>query len=437
MSKRIALCVDREACLDPGIIGLDGETLDGQPWLTVLNRAEDARATIAESQDISEAWVISCEGVEPINLAATLKADRPGLSVRLVAADGGGSLLSRAHTASIDEVMTPAAFVQAYGAAKRGAAPSAQPAQKSAEFDPATSIFLPGYGILENEEPDDGPDDLQTAPAAAPAPETSQAIEVVSSTFLMPVVSGSGGAGKSTISVLSALICANAGLHTLLFDCDLQFGDAVLAVGATDAPTVEDMLARPDTMEKLAQTEGLAVLAAPRRLESADYLSRRIPEVLVAAAARFDVIVANTGSSWSEYHAALLERASAALFLVDQRASSLRACKHALDLCMRCGIATGPFRFVLNRCAKGSLFNSVDVSCALQGNPVLELRDGGRDVEEYMGAGAAAEIISWKDPQELMNLGTIVAVTRPGYDKTKIFYELIKARIPLESFVFL
>ena len=53
------------------------------------------------------------------------------------------------------------------------------------------------------------------------------------------------------------------------------------------------------------------------------------------------------------------------------------------------------------------------------------------------GADAAAEIISWKDPLELVKMCRIVAVTRPGYDKSKIFYGLIKARIPLDSFIFL
>ena len=53
------------------------------------------------------------------------------------------------------------------------------------------------------------------------------------------------------------------------------------------------------------------------------------------------------------------------------------------------------------------------------------------------GADAAAEIISWKDPHELVKLCQIVAVTRPGYDKSKIFYELRKAGISPYSFTFL
>lgn len=108
---------------------------------------------------------------------------------------------------------------------------------------------------------------------------------------------------------------------------------------------------------------------------------------------KFDVVIANTGAAWAEQHAALLERSNAALFLVDQRASSIRACKHALELCARCGIATGPFKFAINRCAKGAPLTSIDVSCALRGVPVFELRDGGPDVEELLGAGSPAELL--------------------------------------------
>ena len=46
-----------------------------------------------------------------------------------------------------------------------------------------------------------------------------------------PVVSGSGGAGKSTVSVLSALIAQRMGYNTLLLDFDLQFGDAPALMG--------------------------------------------------------------------------------------------------------------------------------------------------------------------------------------------------------------
>ena len=119
-----------------------------------------------------------------------------------------------------------------------------------------------------------------------------------------------------------------------------------------------------------------------------------LPALLDSAMAHFDAIVANTGANWGEQHAVLLERSSRALFLVDQRASSLRACKHAVELCARCGIAASPFLFVANRCSKRSLFSSIDVSCAMQGAHAAELKDGGVEVEQALGTGLAYDLVS-------------------------------------------
>ena len=120
----------------------------------------------------------------------------------------------------------------------------------------------------------------------------------------------------------------------------------------------------------------------------------RAPQLLDQLTARFDVVVANTGAAWAEQHALLLERSSKALFLIDQRPSSLRACQHALDLCARCGIATGPFLYAVNRCSKNALFTSIDVSCSLRGAHVFELKDGGGEANIVRFPESRHEIFS-------------------------------------------
>ena len=120
-----------------------------------------------------------------------------------------------------------------------------------------------------------------------------------------------------------------------------------------------------------------------------------VVDVLVAS---FDFVVANTGGGWDDVHLLLLERAAASLFLVDQRASSVRACRHALDLCLRCGIATGSFLLAVNRCTRHAPFTSIDVSSALDGAHVAELADGGREVEELLGAGMAQSLVEASSP---------------------------------------
>ena len=355
MAARVALCLDDAMRQDPGLIGLDGESLESQAWLDVFLSGEEARRALSQNEAIEEAWVVASDDVEPINLAATLKADRPDLNVKLVAFEGCGSLYSRAHTALIDEVVDNPAFVRCYTLAKSG------------------------YS--------------ETGVALRSEPKRPVAIAKASRAFLLPVVSGSGGAGKSSVSVVGAHIARAMGYRTLLLDYDLQFGDVAVMAGVENALTVDEAISRPDRLDQeLKRDPGFAVIAAPPRLEAAESVVRAIPGFLDDVSESFDVIVANTGAAWAEQHAALLERCSAALFLIDQRASSIRACRHALELCARCGIASGPFRFAVNRCSKNAPLSSIDVSCALQGAPVFELKDGGRDVEDYLSAGAVTDL---------------------------------------------
>lgn len=213
--------------------------------------------------------------------------------------------------------------------------------------------------------------------------------------LVMPVVSGSGGAGKSSIAVIAAIAARDRGFKTLLLDFDLQFGDMAVMAGVPDALAIDEAIRRPDLLDReIGKGLPLTVLAAPDRIEVAEEVVEAAPRLLDKLMGSFEVIVANTGAAWAEQHAVLLERSTAALFVVDQRASSVRACKHALELCARCGIAAGPFRFVINRCGKNALLTAIDVSSALDGVPVMELKDGGRDVEDYLGGGNADELIA-------------------------------------------
>lgn len=384
MSARIILCVDSASCVQPAIVGLDGEQLDAQAWIDIAQTGEEARSALSEGEGYDEAWVLSSDDVEPINLAATLKGDCPGMRVCLVG-NGDGSMRSRAYTANIDEVMSVADFVEAYRRMKARFGMQASPQSN------ATDIRVRQPHV----EPDEGSLSVLPTSRKALLPRVDGELpNTKGKGFLMPVVSGSGGAGKSAISTIAALVAHRAGYRTLLLDYDLQFGDVAAALGISDAPPIDELVAHPDTLDRLCATGSLpAVATAPARMETADSLAAEMPEFLSLLRMRFDVIIANTGAAWTEHHATILEQSNVALFLVDQRASSLKACKHALQLCSRCGIASSPFRFALNRCARNGLLTSIDVSCALRGAPVFELRDGGPAVEEYFASGAALQLV--------------------------------------------
>ncbi len=447
MMPSIALCVDSESMKQPALIGLSGENLAAQDWLVLYTSADEARSSLLVDAETDEVWVASSDDMDPINLAAAVKRDRRERGVYLLAFQGTGSLWSRAHAAGIDATFSHQAFLERYRREKRRRGS----ARVSGGLPIAASPDIPVDGIdvfadagcarasEEGKGGSDGGAEGSAAPsgsgealrgaateAALPAEsmpsarnervlvasEALNAAETVrmcaqtepirldasapasQRAFLLPVASGSGGAGKSTVAVLAAVLAHRLGHRTLLLDFDLQFGDMREMLGAPDALAVDEGLAAPARLARLASEGGKpALLAAPRRLEAYEAIAGEASALLDCLMPRFDVIVANTGAAWREEHAVLLERSSKALFLVDQRASSLRACKHAVELCARCGIATSPFVFVANRCAKGSLFSSIDVSCAMQGARAAELRDGGREVEDLLEAGMPLDLV--------------------------------------------
>lgn len=377
--SQVILCADSESLLHPELIGLDDENLGALPWLLPFSSACEARAHAHEAQDVKEVWIASSDDVEAINLAAALKRDNASLRVYLVAFETSGSLLSRVDAAGVNGALSKQGFVRRFAQEKRRHLQEEASCEQEAE--------------AQDVSPGDGRGGRSGAHAMSLARPTAQG----SGAFLMTVVSGSGGAGKSAVAAVAAYLACRRGHRTLLLDADLQFGDLHWLTGASGRFTLDQLLLEEGTQAWAALPDGAGhptLLAAPRRLEQAEVLPRRLSGKLDDLLARYDVVVANTGAHWAEHHAVLLERSACVLFLVDQRASSVRACRHALDLCSRCGIASGSFQYVLNRCSRTAPLTSIDVSCALQGAHVSELKDGGSAVEELLGAGMIDELLA-------------------------------------------
>ncbi len=388
---KVALCIDPASVRHPEAIGLDGECLEAQPWLELYTEAASARASLKDRTGIDEVWVVSCDEVAPINLAASIKADGPDRPVCMLVAKDSGSLCSRVRAAGIEEALSPTDFAQRYDRRKRA----------------ARSWGLANIPEAAPTAPqEDGGGKAPACPAPVPKPDPRAVLkkpkglaEKEKNAFLISVVSGSGGSGKSTVAALCACLAQVHGLETLLLDFDLQFGDAASLLGAREPFTVDDVLENPSRLDALKGDSGRpAVLAPPSHIEDAEAVAEQSGAVIDFLSPRFDVIVANTGAAWADQHAVLLERSSKTIFLIDQRPTSLRACRHALDLCARLGIATGPFVFALNRCSKNAPFTPLDVSCVFGGTAVAELKDGGFDVESLLGAGEPLDLIGEGNP---------------------------------------
>ncbi len=457
IDDRIVFCVDSESVRYPESLGLEDENLEHQGWLVLMNDPFETRRYFSKHPSVGTAWVLSSDSVEGINLAATLKRDNPGCCVRLISFDSSGSLLSRCRAAHLEPVIGKAAFLKLYETKKTEFRPSAaersearirggsgRHARFSTKADEmvwdrelrlgADMSFAEAERIMEEERgesreqvPDIEEPSFGNYSSSASAKELSVPLresfsrvsyrqpqqeskaekianailkktESGNSAFVLAVVSGGGGSGKSAVSATAAVMAQARGYKTLLLDADLQFGDMKYLMGREQSIDLTDIMAHPERIERVSPEGSLpALIASPKRLEQSELVVSKMAELIDFLKGYYEVIVVNTGAFWLEQHVQILETADRALFLVDQRPSSVRACMHALSLCSRCGVAAQPFSFALNFCSRHSLITAFDVSCAVQGAHVFELKDGGKEVAELLGAGLPLELLHAKN----------------------------------------
>ena len=444
MRQPIVLCADSFSLRFPEVLGLPDEQLSSQAWLKVFSDGEEARGYVAEHPETPEVWVLGSDDMEAINLAAAIKADcaqgpDAGTGAVYLVTEEAGDVPYRAQAADLDGILSPARFVCRYAEEKIGWAKRCQ----------VRVTLIPGAKVLEDRRSRDVAEELPvgataqvpvtSAPkVAAPVdehvafervsetaatveekmvPAAAQVVPVVQTEHqseaetraartairraaLFPVISATGGAGKSTVAALGALSAARLGRKVLLVDADFQFGDMAAMLADSDGvgkrrPTFDEVLDGTFDMEVLAaetregQVAVLGALASPERAEACE---ERFPAVLAEALRFFDVVVVNTGASFGEVQATLIDRATRVLYVLDQRPFGIRVASGVLNLCSRCGIATGAFTFLVNRCHRGGLYTGADVAGAL-GYAATELPDGGLEAEELTAAGRTSDLL--------------------------------------------
>lgn len=383
----VTLCADTASVTHPEMLGLDGERPESQGWLRIVTDGARAREQVQSEDGAHEVWVAGSDDVDAINLAATLKRDCQEGHICLLAPERSGSLYSRAQAAGIDEVFDQPTFASRYLAYKH----------KSQTDSPVVSTPSQATGVRVVEVSKDAPP-VAEQPARFKPEIHVPAKQTASKGFLLAVVGAGGGVGKSSVAVMAACASQHAGHSTVIVDADLQFGDIRYLMGSNDALTLDQAVAAPGRLDTLEPQGALpAIVAAPSHVEQSEVVFDQLDAIVDRLLQRFAVVVVNTSSWYNDAQIKVIEKASNVLFIVGQRPSSVRACRHALALCARCGVAAQPFLFALNRCSRHALFSSIDVSCALQGVHVDELQDGGREVEELLGAGQPLDLLNSKN----------------------------------------
>lgn len=433
MNGKTILCIDTEALKRPGLVGLNDEDIASQNWLEIYNVATDARNALKKDRSCNDVWVVSCDDMEGINLAAALKHDSSESNIELVSFGGTGSEVGRCEAAGVGLIRGRSEFVKRYSEQKIrqgfsnvvSAEGSRNVQDNSSEFDELLIEEPPAYRF-ESVSAGQRSRNVEASPLKPKAVKSQQQKrqpvsrpkpqKTAQSGFVVSVLSGNGGVGKSTISACLAVLLQERGLKTALLDFDLQFGDAGFLLGLDKVLGIDELLMQPGRIAQIVPKDGIpAVVGAPDRLEQSEAVAPHIADAIDLLRSRFDAVVVNTGSFWSDSHIQIIESSDQVLFVLDQRPSSVRSCSRALDLCARCGIAVQPFRFVLNLCSKHALLTSMDVSCALHGMPVNELRDGGREVGELLGAGLPLELMGSKNPfiESLKELSLSLDIKQP------------------------
>lgn len=432
LNGKTVMCIDSESLRHPNHIGLDDEDIASQPWLETFCNAEDARNAIGKLGSPEQVWVVSSDDMEGINLAAALKRDNANNDVKLISFSGTGSEISRCQAAGIELVKGKAEFCKRY-LQRKG---EKNAVQLSASHDGKAELDFQDFESLQIEEPPcftQNASENRNTKAANPAMRKRQnqphrqmpkslSVQENKAGHIISVVSGNGGVGKSTVASCLAVLLQERGLKTVLLDLDLQFGDAGFLLGIDKALSIDEVIAQPERIVHLHPEKGLpVVIGAPHDLERSEIVVKHISEILNLLSSSFDAVVVNTGSFWSELHIQVIEASEQVLFILDQRPSSVRSCSRALDLCMRCGIPIQPFRFMLNLCSRHALLTPLDVSCALHGVHVGELKDGGREVGELLGAGLPLELMESKNPfiESMRELVDSLANARVGLETLK------------------
>ena len=485
MISKTVMCLDSELLNYPEILGLEDENIASQPWLDLYCDALEVRKDLRSKEAYREAWIVSSDSMEGINLAAALKHDNPRLSVSLVSFEPSGSVMGRCEVAGIDLIRSKRNFLEkfserkdAYRAKisldKQGSIPREPDASVSSLVveEPNWDSNMRTQSIEESENFPDaemlGKEKRHSRSANMQSSMTNNAstnedmgrsikknsdtvskrqneqissfnqvdlkeqprtlmnrkenrqeveletyaqreflrkldsflpnIKEETKAFVLAIVSGSGGSGKSTIALSTAMVYQEMGYKTLLLDADLQFGDMAYMLGCDSALSIMDLIDEPERITRINPENDLpAVIEAPQYLEHSELAITQMANIIRLVKRFFDVVIINTGSFWAEHHAQIIESSDKTLFILDQRPSSVRACCRALDLCARCGIATQPFMYALNFCSRHALLTPIDISCALQGASVEEIKDGGKEVGELLGASLPKELFSSKN----------------------------------------
>lgn len=201
---------------------------------------------------------------------------------------------------------------------------------------------------------------------------------------IVTVFSPKGGSGKTALATNIAVVVARSGLHTLLVDLDLQFGDAALALGVSPRATIADLAGSQGDLdtEKLSafiskeSRSGLSLLPAPKRPEEAQMIGQtELGAVLDAARRVYDAVVIDTGPTFDGAMLAALDRTDRLLLICNPEITSLKNVRIGLETLERLKFPRDRIMVVANRLGAAGGVSRNEIEEALETEIDVDLPD--------------------------------------------------------------
>ena len=363
------------------------------PEFVIAKTPDESRLAARGINTNAKIFIFNMQDMNAINLAGAILHDNNDREVFIIEDKISGSLLSRSQYVGIKKILTKKQFLDEIKRS-RGATQSIN--MNELKVIPClnpNNINLTSE-IEDYWDIDDIPDDSEYKNELTEIPSKN------SNCWLLNVVSGRGGCGKSCISTMCAGLIAAFRKKVLLIDADFQFGDLKYCGVSGNSVDFLEVVQNREILKNLwakAREGEPILLESCKNLESSEEGTNNLLEIINYSSQYFEAIIVNMPTLWSDIHAELLKEADLSLFIMDQRASAIRGTIRALEFCKKMNIPDINLAFAINKCTKKSIFDSSSVSQGIGQGEVFEIQDGGDVVEEFMSTGKAKKLLSEKN----------------------------------------
>jgi pilus assembly protein CpaE len=215
------------------------------------------------------------------------------------------------------------------------------------------------------------------------------------SSRIYSVFAPKGGVGKTTLAFnLAVALSRSEGLHTVLVDGSLQFGDLrTLLKVPVDAPSILDLPTDRISESDLADVvwrdaSGIDILLAPPRVEMAEMVTvRDVEKVLSLLRRAYQAIVIDTPASLHEVVLAFLDGSDTILEIVTYDSTTIRNVRAVADTFRTIGYPPDKIRYVVNRADSQGGIDATTVAAMLGVEPEFTVVSDGRLVVDANNQG--------------------------------------------------